>query len=393
MDKLLKSILETPAIIRFLSLVKDFNVSFLRKVISNQIAEPSLQPNLNVLNCRVQLKHQQRDNFSFDAFNVEICGTINAPSNMHHMSVRISITDITSKELPVHSCVAKWQMDESPVFCYISDLGKLSSARTTLSSWITVAQVKLDWLRFPRRGKRNLRFSTSILSCEGDYEIARAGCTFTYDNSAFGYIDFQENIQRVKTLTVVLGFAVSACDNKLYNCEVELLKNWARINFGVSQASRKVGRKLEKALNKTLAFCLNGNKIDAYKICKEIVELVPVAERYDILDLCLHVAQAKGAATVEELLFLRKLESWLEVDADKFSSMIEKILPVNIHEIKDAEIILGVTPDMSKEQTRRYLNKVYRKWNARVTNFDPKIQAQADCMLKFIAEARRAHVG
>jgi tellurite resistance protein len=324
---------------------------------------------------------------------VEICGTINAPGNMHHLSVRISITDITSKELPVQSCVAKWQMEESPVFCYSSDLGKISSAKTTLSGWITAAQIKLDWLRFPRRGRRNLRFTTSILSCEGGDELARAACTFTYDNSAFGYIDLQENIQRVKTLTVALGFAVSACDNKLYNCEVELIKNWARINIGASQASRKAARKLEKALNKILAFCLNGNKIDAYKICKELVELVPVAERYDILDLCLHVAQAKGVATEEELFFLRKLASWLEVDADKFSSMIEKILPVNINEIKDAVVFLGITPDMSKEQTRRYLNKAYRKWNARVTNFDPKIQAQADCMLKFIAEARRAHVG
>jgi hypothetical protein len=43
---------------------------------------------------------------------------------------------------------------------------------------------------------------------------------------------------------------------------------------------------------------------------------------------------------------------------------------------------------MGRENTRRQLNRYYRKWNSRVTNADPEIQAQADQMLKLIAEAR-----
>lgn len=396
MGKLLKPILKAPAVISFLRLVKDFKFPFLCASYPNQIAESPLQPDLNALNCRVQLRRQGRDNSTFDVFSVEICGTIDAPSDMRYTSVQISITDVTDgngEGLPVHSCVKKWQMEDSPIFCYKSDLGKLSGAKTILSNWIAVAQVQLDWLRFPRKGERDLQFSTSILSRETGYELACAGCTFTYRNCAFGYIDLQENIWRAKTLAVALGFAVSAADNKLYDCEVELIKNWVRANVGVSQASGKAGRKLEKALGKTVAFFRDGNKIDAYKICKEIVEIVPVAERYNILDLCLHVAWANGVVAVEELTLLKKLASWLEVDTNRFRAMMEKILPANMEKIEDVEAILGVTSDMSKEETRQHLNKEYRKWNARVTNFDPEIQARADYMLKFIAEARSAYIG
>ncbi len=73
---------------------------------------------------------------------------------------------------------------------------------------------------------------------------------------------------------------------------------------------------------------------------------------------------------------------------DRFRAMMEKVLPVNIHQVKDAKVVLGLGPNMSKEKTRRQLNTQYRQWNSRVTNADPKIQAQADQMLKLIAETR-----
>lgn len=125
-----------------------------------------------------------------------------------------------------------------------------------------------------------------------------------------------------------------------------------------------------------------------YKICKEIVEMVPVAVRYDILELCLRVARANGVVTTEELGLLKNLVSWLEVDMSRFREMMGKILPVSMHEVKDLEFVLGVNPDMGKKETRQQLNKEYRKWNARVTNSDPEIRKQADNMLNFIAKSR-----
>ena len=375
------------------------------KVSSNQSAGPSAEPDPNVLNCRVQLTGQE------DAFTVEICGSIHATSDMHYTIVQISITDITDgipHAQPVHSRVEQWQIQDSPVFVYNADLGRLPNHVTTLSNWISIARLSIDWMIFPRRGERKLQFSTLILSRWNGQELACATSTFTYENPAFGYIDLQENSRRTKTLTVALAFAVSAADNKLFNCEVELIKNWARRNIGVSgkapgkrhpaeslklaQASNNTKHELDKALDEAVGFFRDGNQLDTYKICKEIVEIAPLADRYDILDLCLRVAQADGVAAVEELALLKNLASWLEVDTNRFREMMAKILPAGMHEVKDVEVILGVTSNMSKDKTRKHLNKEYSKWNARVTNTDSEIQTQADDMLKLIAETRSEYI-
>jgi 23S rRNA U2552 (ribose-2'-O)-methylase RlmE/FtsJ len=100
------------------------------------------------------------------------------------------------------------------------------------------------------------------------------------------------------------------------------------------------------------------------------------------------VARASGSVAAEDLAILKDLASWLELDRERFRTMMEKVLPVEMHQVKDIETVLGITSDMSKERVRRHLNKEYSKWNSRVTNADPGIQTQADQMLKLIAETR-----
>jgi len=383
-----------------------------------QIAEQPVAPDMQILNCRVQLTKQKKDTSACDAFAVEICGSIHnpCPQTQTDTILKISITDITDvvhqlhnknrfsprhifesevlqdKAMPVHSNIKKWQLQNSPVFCYKTDLGKLPNEVTTLSDWTVAARIRLDWLTFPRKGNRNLHFNVSVLSRNSGDELACARCTFIHENVECGYIDLQENIQRAKILTVALAFTVSAADKKLYNCEIELIKNWVKENLDTAGSSDKVRHNFDKALNKTINFFQNGNQLNTYKICREIVEIAPVANRYDILELCLYVAQAKGFAAAEELALLKDLAKWLEVDTERFHEMTERILPVNMHQVKDMEVILGVNPCMSREKTRQYLNKQFCKWNSRVTNSDPAIQDQADQMLKLIADARSQYI-
>lgn len=392
----LNLILKSPVVVNLLEVVKGFQVQLLQKIgYSRNSTEISAQSDRNTLNCRVQLTTQEKDSPAFDVFNVEICGTISAPSDMHYTAVQISITDVTDgpgTARPVHSKVKKGQMHDSPAFIYNAELGKLPNTETVLSDWTAVAQLSLDRLMLPRKGQRDLQFITSILSRDSLDELACAICTFTYQNPEFGYIDLQENIQRAKMLAVTLAFAVSAADNKLYGCEIELIRKWARKNIDAFRASGKIRRKLEKALDKTVDFFRKGYEIDTCKICKEIVEIVPTSHRYDVLDLCMRVAKANGVATEQEVALLKNLANWLEVDTDRFRAMMEKILPAGMHEVEDVEVILGIDSDMGAEQTRKQLNQEYRKWSSRVTNLDPEIRTQADYMLGFIAEARTTYV-
>ncbi len=370
---------------------------------------PSLEPDLGALNCRVELTRQKKDASFFDAFTVQIAGSIHATSNTDRAAVQILITDVTDgirQAKPVQARVKQWQMQEPRraggrggvgVFCYRGDLGKLPDSVVTLSDWTTVAHINLDWLLFPHKGPRALQFRTSVLSGRPGQELAGAVCLYTYENPTFGYIDVQENAHRTRTLAVGLAFAVSAADGKLYSSEIELIKHWAKANLAPAKAGARSGSgasaKLDKALDHAVVFFQNGNQIDTYKICREIADIAPLADRYDVLDLCLQVVRAKGFLAPEELSILKNLASWLNVDMNRFRALMEKALPVNMHQVKDMEVILGVTSDMNQEKTRQQLNKEYGKWNSRVTNSDPEIQAQADQMLRLIAEARSQYVG
>ena len=355
-----------------------------------------------ILNCRVQLTTPSVGWGAGDAFTIEIAGSIYAACDNDYASMDIRIMDVTDglQEFEIRN--SKFEIPaRAGVFCYHAELGRLPNKVTTLSDWTAVAHINLDWLSFPYKGTRVLKFSISILSDQSEQELASADCLFTYKNPAFGYIDLQENVHRTRSLAIALAFSVSAADNKLYHAEVQLIRDWAKANLLQNSKltpapvlrQEDAGAKLNTALDHAVSFFQKGNQLDVYKICKEIVEIAAVRDRYDILDLCLQVARAKGSVSAEELAILKDMASWLEVDMDRFHAMMEKALPVNIHQIQDVEVVLGLTPDMSREMSRRQLNKQYGKWNSRVTNADPEIQAQADQMLRLIAEARSQYVG
>jgi tellurite resistance protein len=358
--------------------------------------EISPEFDMAILNSRVTLTKYQGDDCVSDAFDVEICGSIHAPRDVQAAVLEISIIDVTDPEPntnPVQALVKQWQVPGSSDFCYKAKLGKLPHQVTTIPDWTSIAPLRLDWLRLPRKGKRELLFVTSIFPEEGGEQLACARCYFVYHNRDFGYLDLKENIKRTKTLAVALAFAVSAADNKLYDSEIKLIKKWTRENIDLTKESSKERRKLDKALDETIAFFRDGNTLNNYNICREIVEIAPLVDRYEIMNLCLYVAQANGTVTTEELNLLNDFYIWLEIDADKFREMVQKILPIDMLEVKDVETILGITSDMNKEKARQHLNKEYSKWNARVTNADPEVQSQADQMLQLIAEARSQYVG
>jgi len=349
---------------------------------------------IRILNCRIRLTKPTEQGRAVDAFDVDICGSIHTSIQACQAALKISILDVTSKSpMPVQMQIGQGTAGSGPVmspFCHKTDLGKLPHQVTILADWTSVARLRLEKMLFPRGGVRTLQFDVSVVSAETGQELARTRCRFVYENPDFGYMDLQENAERAKVLAVGLAFAVGAADGDLHDYEIDLIKNWARDNIldSPEEATDQDIPRLDKALNKTIAFFRAGNKLDACGMCKELVAISPIAQRYDILELCLYVARADGSAAGQELAVLKDLASWLEVNAEKFRVMMEKVLPIEMHQVKDMQAVLGITSDMDKEKVRRHLNKEYSKWNARVTNADPGIQSQADQMLKLIAEAR-----
>jgi tellurite resistance protein len=352
---------------------------------------PARKPDPGILNCRVKISKQKEENPPTDFFNVELYGTIPVQQEKFYAILQITISDITHRfrnPKPVHSAVKQHRQKNSLIFCYRADLGWISKAESTLFDWIPIAQLSRNHLTFPYTGNRLLQLKISILSRDKTREVTSAVWSFDYENTSFGYVNLEQNIKNTKTLAVALAFAVSSADGEICDCELEIIKDWAKRNIEITDIPEKASLELNKALQKTIRFFQKGNRVDAYKICGQIVKTVPAAERYVILELCLNVAKASGVISSEEIYFLKKLAGWLQVDMERFRSMAEKIIPASMHQTQDNEVVLGITEEMTKEQARQHLNKEYRKWNARVTNTDPEIQCQADHMLDLIAQTR-----
>ncbi|MHC4265351.1 MAG: tellurite resistance TerB family protein [Planctomycetota bacterium] len=347
------------------------------------------------LNCRINLIHQQKGDSEVDIFNIELQGIIQASDMNQKAIAEVFINDQTSilnERKPVYSGTKEWRFDDSEVFCFISDLGRLPNKETQIPEWTEIAQISHEWLIFPHKGKRRLQFVVYVVSEETGERLAKAECLCEYENEVPGYVERRENMQRVDTLAIALAFSVSAVDKKIYRCEIDLINDWAFKRFGLKNASAKVRVKVEKALDKTLAHFKSGKGLNVFELCKEIAKIAEEGQRYDVLELCLRVAKANGQVSSEELKLLQQLGLWLEVDREIYLQMQEKVLPVTIHEAADAESVLGLGQDVGREEAQGLLNKEFRKWNARVTNSDPEIRKQADHMLSLIAHARSQYV-
>jgi len=346
------------------------------------------------LHCRVELTGT--DDLSEEAvvFEVKIRGLVSAPSDECEVYVQVLIADVAedlSEPKPVLSTVRQFQMEDSPAFCFQSHIGKLPNRQTILSSWTPIAQIRANFLRFPRKGKRKLKFVTSVISVAQDQQLASSVATIDYQNNKAGYIDAKENQNRSEILTARLAGVLCRQAGRVNESATAVIIDWisARIRLLTSkdeQAQRC--RELEKSLQDSFGACEPKKQPDIDAVCRELAETATIIERYEAMELCLQTAAATGSINPDQTVFLSGLANSLGLDPDKFLAMVQKILPLDIYEKQDVRFILGITDQMSSEQIRRKLSREYRNWNARVTHPDQATRAQAGRMLAIIAEVR-----
>ncbi len=350
---------------------------------------------LRRFNCRVRIGREAVGESWRSVLVMDICGTIQAPAEGCEIEVRIEPSDVTDgadQPLPLLNRPKQGPLNSTSHFVHQCDMGRLCRLTTMLPDWTTVTQLSPEWFVLPRRGQRQLRYAVSIVPRATGEQLAYATCTGAFENTESGYLDIEDDIQRAKTLAVGLAFSVGAANGQLLDPEVNVIGAWVKTNFGSAGASADANLELDRALQKTASFFRRGGTLNVPQICGEIIEIAPLAGRLDILDLCLRVAAAKGQVTAAEFKLLKDLAEGLQIDRNRLRTMVEKILPVEMHRTKDAEMVLGITSAMSQDEARHQLNHEYAKWSSRVISTDPAIRRQADQMIRLIADARTQYV-
>jgi hypothetical protein len=321
-----------------------------------------------------------------------VSGTILVPAPMHETEIQVLIADTTQapdNTLPVLCTIPKWQLDDSPAFCYRAYNGKIPRTETVLTDWVAVTNIPTETLNFPRKGKLTLKFVTSLISQQTGDELACAETLLEYENQKLGYIDVRENARRTETLTLQLAMSASAVTEQLDHASNEIIAEWVdlRVGFKTQQNSDDPAA-LRSEFENALQDITTIKEIQIDRICTELMSIATIVDIYDAMDLCLRVIAAGNTANPCQTEFVSRVAHLLDVDETKFREMTQKRLPLAMHQQHDLEFILGITADMSPEHRRKRLNDEYQKWNARVNHPDKAIQSQADQMLTLIAEAR-----
>ena len=144
--------------------------------ISDEDSSFSEPADMSVLSCRVGTGQLRENGGNEDAFDVEICGSIQAPKEGCQAYITISLVDVTQESsTPVQTFMDHKTSSNGPkmaAFCRRVGLGRLPQQVTVLPDWTTVAQIRIGNLLFARKGQRNLLLKASISSAENNEELA-----------------------------------------------------------------------------------------------------------------------------------------------------------------------------------------------------------------------------
>jgi tellurite resistance protein len=199
---------------------------------------------------------------------------------------------------------------------------------------------------------------------------------------------------------------VSASDDDIDRSELLAIRKWVNTRVEmIRQAGKSIDEfrdiadiaaelQQEKFTNyiKECHIKVTNNSVDIYDTLKSIDNIVDdESQKYDLFQLCLDVANADGIADKREIAILDKItNTYLKLNKEKSQAMIEKSLPINIHQDKsnNKESIIGITNDMTNDEKQAHIRKQYMKWNTRTTSDEPKVREQAEEMINIIAELR-----
>ncbi len=349
-----------------------------------------LQTKPGQLHCSVRMERQTDDSKESSWFVVEICGSILSSGERRNAILKISIDDVTDGVAHIQPVLEKRRrrgLVQAPVFSHQSILGEISG-ETTLDSWTTVARLECDWLLFARKGRRSMLFQIEIISSPDNMILASVRYLLDYQNPQFGFLDIKENLQQARVLGLGLSAGIACNDMRYNDRQVGLMRGWALADINLRAVSMKAKREFEKSFQRLLKRVQKHGQVPLQPVSHKLAEIAPPAIRYDILQLTLELLSLCPLIDIDQLRQLNQVATWLDVDGDRFRTMLSKILPIAQHTVVDTGVLLGITEEMTPQQVCQQLNQEYAKWNARVTNPDPQIKAQADQMLELIAATR-----
>jgi hypothetical protein len=321
--------------------------------------------------------HNMQD---IDAFEVSILGRIVCNTNRCDTDVEVEVIDTTELLHPLKIlCVdPQMQKNASGEFFYKAPYDIIPGRNVILAKWRNVMKITLETLRFPHRGQRRLLFTVRLCDRLTGRKIVEAQTALDYFvNIREGYLDFQQRQEKVLAAGWIL--ARQTAGQTTLPAQEQLLTQWFdkvkgnKVTFETFSPQQYVGQSPMDVLHK--AGAVLAAQSDA-------------AFRYDLMTLCLQIAEADKPVKPVTQDWLRAVGAMLEITPERFHEMYQKIVPLDAQENPDPAFVLGIDETLSPEQLNERLTEEYQKWNSRVNHPDPNVRKRADEMLSYLTAIR-----
>lgn len=195
----------------------------------------------------------------------------------------------------------------------------------------------------------------------------------------------------VRSLAIPLALSIAGANSRISGRQSRVVEAWGKRNGAISPESGRAGYIFAKIIARLIAFFPDRHVTRTVAFGQKIAGVASFATRCSIFELCLLVVRAGGFASVAQLMLLKGMAYRFDIKMDRFRSMMERIIPVTMHEVVDMEICLGVTREMDRSGICHQLSKEYRKWNSRVTNSNRQVRTEAEYMLNLVAQTRKLY--
>jgi DnaJ like chaperone protein len=166
----------------------------------------------------------------------------------------------------------------------------------------------------------------------------------------------QRNTFRFSLL--VLASYIIRADGKVMHSEMNLVRQWLRVNFG--EASVSEGEEIMKRLfNEQKRLGMPEFRTAVLSSCRQLRQIMPYEQRLQLLSFLVNIAQADGMVVTEEVSALREIATDLGLSEADLDSML------NLHDASSnldaAYKVLGVAPTATDDEIKAAYRKLSLK--------------------------------
>lgn len=166
----------------------------------------------------------------------------------------------------------------------------------------------------------------------------------------------QRNTFRFSLL--VLASYIIRADGKVMHSEMNLVRQWLRVNFG--EASVSEGEEIMKRLfNEQKRLGMPEFRTAVLSSCRQLRQIMPYEQRLQLLSFLVNIAQADGMVVTEEVSALKEIAIDLGLSEADLDSML------NLHDASSnldaAYKVLGVAPTATDDEIKAAYRKLALK--------------------------------